>query len=104
MERADMEGLVQMPAFHRFLGRVMEMAGIHAAATNRADGRNLVNEGRRDLGLSVLRDAARGMPSRDPQAAFELLLIQLLRERAQSVVQEKPTGRRDRYDAPDDPE
>lgn len=96
-EKLDMEKLAAEPAFLRFLSRVIQTSEIHSATTDGADGRHLVSEGRRDLGLNILRDAARGMPVDDPQAAFGLLLIQVIREDAQSTIQETPRARRPRY-------
>lgn len=103
LERLDMEALVKLPAFLRFLSRLIQNAGIHAATTNGTDGRYLVSEGRRDLGLTTLRDAARGIAGvEDAQAAFTLLLIQVLREDAQASPQEAPRDRRTRYDDDED--
>lgn len=96
-EKQDMEKLVAEPAFLRFLSRVIQISEIHSATTDGADGRYLVSEGRRDLGLNIIRDAARGMPADDSEAAFKLLLIQVLREEAQSTIQETPIARRRRY-------
>jgi len=94
-ERADLEALIGQPGFLRFLSRVIQSAGIYAATTNGTDGRYLVSEGRRDLGLNILRDAARGIPLvDDPAGALGLLLIQVLREEAQSTPQEIPRGRK----------
>lgn len=97
-EKLDMEALLALPAFLRFLSRVIQTSEIHSAETNGTDGRHLVSEGRRDLGLNILRDAARGQPVDDPAAAFSMTLIQVLREEAQSAFQETPRARRSRYD------
>jgi hypothetical protein len=102
-EELDMERLLALPEFLRFLSRVIQTSGIHSAETNGTDGRHLVSEGRRDLGLNILRDAARGQPVDDPAGAFSMTLIQVLREEAQSALQETPNARRSRYNAdPDD--
>lgn len=95
-ETAEREQLLELPAFRKHLFRLIQTAGILSGTTNGADGRNLVIEGRRNLGLDILRDAARGIPCDDPEAALNLLLIQVLREGAQSTPQEKPRGRRSR--------
>lgn len=97
-EKLDMEGLLKVPGFLLFLSRVIQSSGIHTAETNGADGRHLVSEGRRDLGLIILRDAARGQPVDDPGSAFAMTLIQVLREEAQSTAKEPTRGRRTRYD------
>jgi hypothetical protein len=94
LERAELEALLKLGGFRKFLFRSIQLAGIHAGTTNGADGRNLVNEGRRNLGLDILHDAARGIPVDDPEAAFNLLLIRVLREGAQSTPKEKPRGGR----------
>lgn len=101
-ERAEMEALLAMPGFRKFLYRSIQLAGIHVGTTNGADGRNLIAEGRRNLGLDILHDAARGIPVDDTEAAFSLLLIQVLREGAQSIPEEKPRGRRNHNDDRDD--
>lgn len=97
-DRAEMEMLLKQPAFLKFLARVIQNAGIYSAQTNGADSRHLLMEGRRDLGLTILRDAARGQPTDNAQAAFSLTLIQVLREEAQSTQQEDPRDRRNRTD------
>lgn len=102
VERTEMEGLLALPAFRKFLFRSIQSAGIFASTTNGADGRNLVLEGRRNLGLDILHDAARGVPVDDPEAAFGLLLIQILREAAQSKPEENTRAKRTRYDEDDD--
>lgn len=104
LERAELDALLKLEGFRKFLYRSIQLAGIHVGTTNGADGRNLIAEGRRNLGLDILHDAARGIPVDDPEAAFSLLLIQVLREGAQSTPPEKPHGRRnpDRDDDRDD--
>lgn len=103
LERAEMAELLKLPAFRKFLFRSIQSAGIFSSTTNGADGRNLVSEGRRNLGLDILHDAARGIPTSDPEAAFMLLSIQVLREGAQSIPEENTRGRRSRHDE-DDPD
>lgn len=95
-ERADLEALLALPAFRKFLWRAIQSARIFAITTptaNGTDSRTLFDEGRRSLGLEILHDAARGIPVDDPEAAFGILMIQVLREAAQSQ-QEQPRGRR----------
>jgi hypothetical protein len=105
LEAAEMAELNRLPAFRKFLWRSIQSAGILDYTKPSADGlaeRNLFNEGRRSLGLDILRDAARGMPVDDPQAAFLLLIDQTLREEIQSTPKERHGGRPSRYDEPDD--
>ena len=108
LEKAEMEGLCKLPAFRNFLRRTsIQMAGLldyKPPQANGSDSRNLeYHEGRRSLGLETLRDAARGMPVDDQDdAALKLLMIQILREDLQTAPEEKPSGRRNRYDDLDD--
>lgn len=106
-EKAELELLLRQPPFVNFLYRTsIQMAGLleyNRPAANGSDGRNLASEGRRNLGLDILHDAARGIPLDDPDARLTVLLDQILRERIQSTPQEKPSAEpSDRYD--DDPE
>lgn len=95
--KADIEQLMALPAFRRFLWRSIQMAGIFDPATNGPNDSYLVCEGRRRLGFDLLRDVESGMPVSHPQAL--ITLIQVLREEAQAAPQEKPSGRRNRYDS-----
>jgi hypothetical protein len=91
-EQQDMVFLMGRPEFRRHLLTIIRASAIHASAYG-SDGRNLpYSEGRRSLGLDILRDAARAMPVDDPDSAFSLTLLQILREEAQP--QEKPDARR----------
>jgi hypothetical protein len=98
--KADVEQLIALPAFRRFLWRSIQMAGIFDPATNGPNDSYLVCEGRRRLGFDLLRDVENGMPVSHPQGL--MTLIQVLREEAQETPQEKPSGRRDRYDSDGD--
>lgn len=98
IERTEMEGLLALAPFRKFLFRSIQLAGIFSSTTNGADGRNLVSEGRRNLGLDILHDAARGIPVDDAQAALNLLLMQVLREGAQSTPEDSQRDRRSRHD------
>jgi hypothetical protein len=101
-EQLDREQLIALPAFLRFLSRSIQSAGIYSGTTNGADGRNLVSEGRRNLGLDILHDAAGAIPLPDPEARLKMLLLSILREDAQSTPPpEKPRGRRSRDDSDD---
>lgn len=102
LERIDMADLLKQDRFLRFLSRVIQMAGIHAVPTPSADGRGLLADGRRDLGLSILHDVARGQEVEDPETAFALTLIQVLNDRVQLTAHETPRGRRKHYDDDDD--
>jgi hypothetical protein len=100
LERSELADLLKLPGFRKFLSRAIQTAGIFsqmAPTANGTDSRNLFNEGRRSLGLDILHDAARGIPVDDQEAAFGLLMIQVLREAAQTP-QEQPRGRRSRTD------
>ena len=98
LRKAELAELLAIPGFRKFIWRSIQMAGIFAPVANGSDGRNLVSEGRRNLGLEILHDVAGGVPVDDPQAAFNFLLLTILREEAQSQPSEKPNGRRNRYD------
>lgn len=101
--KADIEQLMALPSFRRFLWRSIQMARILDPATDGSAGRDLsFAEGRRNLGFDILRDVETGMAVSHPQSLFTLL--QVLREEAQSTPQEKPNARRDRYDSDDENE
>lgn len=109
--KADNAFLLARPEFLRFLDRVIQMARIYEPTTDGSEGRHLAYwEGRRNLGLEVLHDAARGQAVDDPEAAFTLTAIQILREAAQQSTPEKTANaKRSRYDRnadldPDDQE
>jgi hypothetical protein len=93
-ERADLADLIERPGFRRFLFRVIQKAGIFEATANGTDQRHLVNEGRRLLGLEILREVEAAMPLQSPSGIPSLTVIQVLREEAQSPSKEKPSGRR----------
>ncbi|WP_375272055.1 hypothetical protein [Sphingomonas sp.] len=97
-EQADMEKLAAQPEFLRFLGRVVAASGLHAATTTGTDGQRWVGEGRRDLALTILHDAARGVSTDNPAGPFSDLLIQVLREEGQTAISETVRSRRSRYD------
>jgi hypothetical protein len=94
-EKSDLVDLLARPAFLRLLGRIVQTSGIHAPAGASAD---LRSEGRRNLGLDILRDVARGQTHDDPEQAFAATVIQVLAEQVQSAGEEKPRGRSSRYD------
>ncbi|MDH7973692.1 hypothetical protein QH494_15985 [Sphingomonas sp. AR_OL41] len=94
IERDDKLALLKLPAFQRFLFDLIQRAGIFEATANGTDGRNLFFEGRRSLGLEILRDLDEAQPAQLAGGIPVLTLIQLLREVAQSTPKEKPVARR----------
>lgn len=96
----DMEELLKLASFRRFLFRSIQSAGILSAATNGADGRNLDwIEGRRSLGFEILREADLGQPAPARSELSIMTLIAALREEAETP--RKPEKKRDRYDGLD---
>lgn len=96
-ELIELQALLALPAFRKFLFRAIQTAGILAPTTNGSDGRNLdFHEGRRSLGFDLLADAARGQPVPDDQGL--LTLHQILREELQQQPEEPKHGKRSRYD------
>lgn len=95
---ADMEALMALPAFRRFLARSIQTAGIltqTGIATNGSDGRDLAfAEGRRSLGFDLLRDAEAGLPVPMRSPLNIMTLLSVLREEAQTAETEKANGRR----------
>lgn len=102
--KADMQELVRLAAFQRFLWRVIQTAGIFARTTDGSDGRNLAyDEGRRNLGLDILDMAEIGQPAEHPEKYPLLTLMQVFREEAQKP-KEKPNGRYNRNAELDEPD
>lgn len=106
-ELADMQLLVEMPAFNRFLWRVIQTSGFFRRATDGSRDACLLNEGRRSLGLDVLSMVEAGQPaSHDRDPIFTM--IRVLREEATPTQQEtdhvpsKRTERFNRHDELDD--
>lgn len=94
-DKVDRSHLMTLPAFRRFMTlHAIQMAGIFSATATGSDGRNLFLEGRRSLGLDMLRDLDEAQPIQSPSGIPVLTVLQLLREDAQSNPQEKPNGRR----------
>jgi len=92
-----MERLLPQPEFKTFLFAVIQRAGIFNITTDGSDGRNLVAEGRRNLGLEILDMAELGQPVSHPDKLPILSLIQTLVAESQKQS-EKPNGKRERYD------
>lgn len=88
----DMRELMRLPAFNRFLFRVIQKATIFGATTDGSDGRNLIREGRRQLGLEVLAEADEAQPVQSPDGIPLLTIMQVFREAAQQQP-EKPHGK-----------
>lgn len=96
-QEKDMTELLGSAAFRRFLFRSIQMAGILGISSNGRDGRDLAfSEGRRSLGLDILRDVDAGQPAplRHPHSI--MTLIAALREEVDQPLKEKPNAR-DRY-------
>jgi hypothetical protein len=94
-EKADLFDLMERPGFRRLLLRVIQMAGIFAATANGSDQRTFYENGRRSLGLEILRLLEAAQPVQGSSGNPTLTLIQLLREEAQSPPSERTaSGRR----------
>lgn len=94
-ERADYADLLERPQFRRFLLRVIQLAGIYEATANGSAERTFFMNGRRSLGLDILREVDAAQPVAAPTSTPTLTLIQVLREDAQSHPTERnPRGRR----------
>ena len=84
LEKADLESLILIPAFQRFMSTLLKNSGMFAG-NYRADGRHLIFlEGRRSLGLDLLRAIEHVRP--------EALLVILTEE--MKTLKEYPDGRR----------
>jgi hypothetical protein len=95
LRKEDMTALIALPAFRRFLWRVIQTSGILEPTTDGSEGRHLAYaEGRRNLGLEILADAEQGQPVAHPTGIPLLSVIQVLREEVQSTPQENAHGRR----------
>lgn len=94
-ERADYADLIERPQFRRFLSRVIQLSGIYDATANGSAERHFYTEGRRSLGLDILREVDAAQPIPAPTSTPTLTLIQILREDAQSPTPERTnSGRR----------
>lgn len=97
IDKADKLTLLDIPAFKHFLLSLIQSAGIFDVSDREDDGRHLFREGRRSLGLEVLRMMDEAQPVPNPSGIPATTLIQTLMEFAQSAPKEKPVGRRDAY-------
>lgn len=107
--RTDLETLVALPEFRRFLFRhAIQNGGIFDQKGSGSHGRDLAHfEGRRDLALEMLAEVEQAMPGHSPEQLPILTTIQILREHVQSAPTEKKNDRYDRrreLGADDDPE
>jgi hypothetical protein len=94
-ERADYADLLERPQFRRFLLRVIQLAGIYEATANGSAERTFYTNGRRSLGLDILREVDAAQPLPAPTSTPTLTLIQVHREDAQSQTPERTkSGRR----------
>jgi hypothetical protein len=94
-ERADYADLLERPQFRRFLLRVIQLAGIYEATANGSAERTFFLNGRRSLGLDILREVDAAQPIPAPTSTPTLTLIQLHREEAQLPPSERTkSGRR----------
>jgi hypothetical protein len=92
---ADYRDLLERPQFQRFLLRVIQLAGIYEATANGSEERTFYTNGRRSLGLDILREVDAAQPLPSPTSIPTLTLIQVHREDAQSQTPERTkSGRR----------
>lgn len=97
-QEKDMASLIALPAFHRFLWRSIQSAGIFSQATNGADGRDLsFAEGRRSQMFAILSDVETGLPPEQRHPNSIMTLIAVLREEANPAPKEKKSATA-RYD------
>lgn len=100
--KADMQALMDQPAFRRFLFRSIQTAEIlthKGAGTPGSDGRDLAfAEGRRSLGFFLLSEAEAGLPAPLQRPDNLMTLLSVLTEESLDIGTEKKNGRRnDRY-------
>lgn len=102
MTKEDKILLLETPAFRRWLFSLIQTSGILEATANGSDGRNLYLEGRRSLGLDLLRDLDAAQPVQSPSGLPVLTLIQTLRESVQATpAKETPVANRPYADLDD---
>jgi hypothetical protein len=100
---ADMQFLMEQPAFRRFVFRSIQTAGMlthKGAGTQGFDGRDLAfAEGCRSLGFFILAECECGLPSDLQRPADNLMtLLSVLNEESKDIGTEKKNVRRnDRY-------
>lgn len=100
-DESDMQVLMALPEFKRFLFRAIQTAGIMTSATNGHDGRDLAfAEGRKSLGLWMMHEADTGLPSSVRSPNTVAVWHAIMREQMQSSQPRKDKGdasRTDRY-------
>jgi hypothetical protein len=101
--KQDMEKLLGLAEFKRFLFFVIQNGRILDATTDGSDSRHLGNEGRRQLALEILARAALGQPAEHSSYPI-LTLIQVLREEAQQQPEKPVDARYDRTAELDEPD
>lgn len=94
--QTDMRELMALPAFRKFMWRLIQQAGILTPGTNGTAGRDLnYVEGRRSLGFDALRDAEQGLPPEGQSPSCTMTLTAILREAAQPEKDERNERRDD---------
>jgi hypothetical protein len=97
-DKADLADLIERPGFRRFLFRVIQNAGIFESTANGSEERTFYMNGRRSLGLDILREVDAAQPVPGPSGIPTLTMIQVLREEAQTPSPERTQrGKRDPY-------
>ena len=98
-QRADLQALLRLPAFRRFLFRIVESSGI-AASTYGTEGHLLYREGARSLGLDILRWVSEAHPTPEHPGVPVNALLTILSEAnlTDPTTKENGNGRRRRYD------
>lgn len=92
--KADMAQLLDLPAFRRMLWRIINESGMMRSAYG-TDGRDLAyREGRRSLGLDILRWADSGQPLPRDDALSTWLAALSEEERTSPPPKGKPRDRR----------
>lgn len=90
-QEMDMAVLMRRPEFKRFLFRSIQTSGLFQSSTNGSDGRDLnFHEGRRSMGLELLRDAENALDARMRTPECLLTLNSIIREESQKPS-EKPS-------------
>ena len=98
-QRADLQSLLRLPAFRRFLFRIVESSGI-CASTYGTEGHLLYREGARSLGLDILRWVSDAHPVQEHTGVPVNVLLTILAEAnlTDPATKEMKNGRRNRHD------
>lgn len=98
-EENDMQLLMALPEFKRFLFRAIQTSGLFQISTNGSDGRDLVfYEGRRSMGLDLLRDAEQALDARLRTPENLITLSAIIREESQKPSEKQYETTPDRYE------